>query len=154
MKKVCLLLALIPLALFCAPAGAQAATSWNARTLSTARYAILAPQIQGNPNLLSAEQRAGILAAMGRDSAGAIKRRYPGATIVADPNTPGVIKVSPVLVAPGALVPWAKLTARLDFDLPAGRRVTVQDQFGLLTLWQHQHDAANFLYDQLVQRLP
>ena len=55
---------------------------------------------------------------------------------------------------PGSLVPWAKLTARLDFDLPAGRRVTLQDQFGLLTLWQHQHDAANFLYDQLVQRLP
>ncbi|WP_027461301.1 hypothetical protein [Deinococcus murrayi] len=154
MHKLSLLALTALLAAPLAPARAQAATAWSAQSLATARFVILPPQIQGNPNLISAEQQAALLAAMSRDSAGALKRRYPGASIVADARAPGVIKVSPVLVAPNALVPWAKLTARLDFELPEGQRVTVQDHFGLLTLWQQQHEAANFVYDQLVRRLP
>lgn len=133
---------------------ASPSPTWTATTLATARYVILDPRIEGNPNLLNSEQRVGILAAMRRDSAGAIKRRYPRATIVADAGTPGVIRVTPVLVTPNALVPWAKLTARLQFDLGGGQLVTLDDQFGLLTLWQQQGQAANYTYDRLVQRMP
>ena len=141
------------------PAQATAPTqppvpTWTASTLSSAKYVILAPRIEGNPNLVSGEQRAGILAAMKRDSAGAIKRRYPNATIVTDAEVPGVVRVTPVLVAPNALLPWAKLTARLHFDLGGGKQVTLDDQFGLLTLWQQQADAANYLYNELVKKLP
>lgn len=131
-----------------------AGTIWSASTLSSAKYVILDPRIEGNPNIVSGEQRAGILAAMRRDSAGAIKRRYPNATIVTDVQAPGVVRVTPVLVTPRALMPWAKLTARLQFDLGAGQRVTLDDQFGLLTLWQQQADAANYLYNELVKKLP
>lgn len=128
--------------------------TWTASTLASARYVILDPRIEGNPSLVSGEQRAGILAAMRRDSAGAIKRRYPNATIVSDPQTPGAVRVTPVLVTPRALVPWAKLTARLQFDLGGGQQVNLDNQFGLLTLWQQQADAANYLYDELVKKLP
>ncbi|MBB5233150.1 hypothetical protein [Deinococcus budaensis] len=140
-----------------AQAGAPAAqknAAWNAQTLANAKYVILPARIEGNANLVSAEQRAGILGAMQRDSGGAIKRRYPGATILTDPQTPGAIRVTPILVAPGALLPWAKLTARLHFDLAGGQRVSVQDQFGLITLWQHQAEAANYLYNELAKKLP
>lgn len=144
-------------ALGAASAGVPAAppsSSWSAGALGGATYVILDPRIEGNPNLLNPEQRAGILGAMRRDSGSAIKRRYPGATVVTDAGTPGAIRVTPVLVAPGALVPWAKLGARLDFDLPGGERVSLNDSFGLLTLWQQQAQAANYVYNQLVQRLP
>lgn len=145
-----------------AQAGAPAATpaappksaAWSAQTLANAKYVILSPRIEGNPNIVSADQRAGILGAMQRDSGEAIKRRYPGATLVTDPQTPGAIKVTPILVTPGALLPWAKLTARLHFDLAGGQRVSVQDQFGLITLWQHQAEAANYLYNELAKKLP
>ncbi|WP_246580493.1 hypothetical protein [Deinococcus aestuarii] len=140
-----------------APAGAtppQPAPAWSARTLSTATYVILDPRLEGNPNVLDAGQRAGVLGAMRRDAASAIKRRYPGATVAADPGTPGAIRVTPVLVAPGALVPWAKLSARLVFDLPGGERVSLDDSFGLLTLWQQQAEAANYIYGELIKRLP
>ncbi|GAA5512033.1 hypothetical protein Dcar01_00747 [Deinococcus carri] len=133
---------------------AQLGAAWSAPTLANATYVILDPRIEGNPNIISGDQRTGILAAMKRDSAGAIKRHYPNAIIADNPQTPGAIKVTPVLQTPNALVPWAKLTAALHFDLASGQRVTLNDQFGLLTLWQHQAEAANFLYDQLAKRLP
>lgn len=128
--------------------------AWSARTLSGAKYLILAPRIEGNPEIVNDQQRAGILAAMKRDSAGAIKRRYPNASIVTNPQTPGVIKVTPILETPGALLPWAKLTARLNFDLGSGQRVSLHDQFGLMTLWKHQAEAANYLYNELAKKLP
>ncbi|WP_081909036.1 hypothetical protein [Deinococcus sp. YIM 77859] len=130
------------------------APSWSAAVLARATYVILPPRIEGNVNLVTGEQRTAILEAMRRDSARAIKRRYPQATIATDPQTPDAVKVTPVLTAPQALVPWAKLTAHLYFDLGDGQRVAVNDQFGLLTLWQQQADAANYVYDRLAQKLP
>ncbi|MFD1730110.1 hypothetical protein ACFSC4_01735 [Deinococcus malanensis] len=105
-------------------ASAQQGTppSWNAQRLSSATYLILDPEIRGNPNLISGDQRQGVLKAMRKDSGDAIKRRYPKATITTDPKAAGVIRVSPELVAPGALLPWGKLTARLTFALPEGLR--------------------------------
>ncbi|MFC4427517.1 hypothetical protein [Deinococcus navajonensis] len=128
--------------------------SWNAQRLSAATYVILDPEIQGNPNLITGEQRAGVLRAMRKDSGDAIKRRYPNATITTDASAPNVIRVSPVLVAPAALLPWSKLTARLTFALPEGSRVVMNEQHTLLTVWQHQTDAANFVFDRLAQKLP
>lgn len=137
-------------------AGAQQGlpVNWTAQRLSTATYVILAPEIRGNPNLISPEQRAGVLRAMRKDSGDAIKRHYPGATITTDTSAQNVIRVSPALVAPGVLLPWAKLTARLTFALPEGSRVVVNEQHALLTVWQHQTDAANFVFDRLAQQLP
>ncbi|WP_229752813.1 hypothetical protein [Deinococcus aerophilus] len=140
-------------------AAAQAAqgwpTDWTGQRLSTATYVILDPQMQGNPDLLGGAQRQGILDAMRRDSARALKRRYPGATIaVAGTTAHDSIRVTPVLITPGALLPWLKLTAQLEFALPGGQRVVLGEQFGLLVLWQKQADAANYLYDQLARKLP
>lgn len=137
-----------------APVKPTLPAAWTKERLSTATYVILEPQMQGNPNLLNPTQREGILRAMKNDSGAAIKRRYPQAVIAAAGGAATAIQVRPVLVTPGALVPWAKLTARLEFTLPEGQNVVLVDQFGLLVLWQHQHDAANYLYDQLAQRLP
>lgn len=135
--------------------GAQSVpVNWNGSSLSSATYVILDPQIQGNPNAVSAQQRQGVLEAMKRDSAGAIKRRYPNAVIATDPATPGAVQVRPVLVTPSVLAPWNKLTAQLEFRLPAGNNVIVKQDFGVLTLWQKQAEAANYMYDVLAQRLP
>lgn len=135
--------------------GAQSVpVNWNGSSLSSATYVILDPQIQGNPNAVSAQQRQGVLEAMKRDSAGAIKRRYPNAVIATDSATPGAVQVRPVLVTPSVLAPWNKLTAQLEFRLPAGNNVILKQDFGVLTLWQKQAEAANYMYDVLAQRLP
>ncbi|UQN04886.1 hypothetical protein [Deinococcus sp. QL22] len=126
---------------------------WNTAQLATASYAILEPQVEGNSNLVSAEQRSSILAAMKRDSAGAIVRRYPSAKIV-EVATPGAINVTPTFVAPNSLVPWAKLGGRLAFQLPEGQQMVVQETFGLGTLFQHGGEFVNFMYDTLAKRLP
>lgn len=128
--------------------------NWNSARLSSATYVILDPQMLGNPNLVSDSDRGSVLDAMRRDSAGALKRRYPGATISRDLNDAQAIRVTPILVTPGSLLPWLKLTARLDFALPEGNRVTVVQDFGMWTVWQHQAEAANYVYDQLALRLP
>lgn len=150
---------LLPAALLLA-VGLQAGSAqsvpvnWNGTSLSSATYVILAPQIQGNPGAVNAQQRQGVLEAMKRDSAGAIKRRYPNAVIATDPATPGAVQVRPVLVTPSVLAPWNKLTAQLEFRMPAGNNVILKQDFGVLTLWQKQAEAANYMYDVLAQRLP
>ena len=135
-----------------APAG-PLSTAWNKARLSTATFVILDPQMVG-PNLLGGSDQTSVLAAMRRDAAGALKRRYPGATIGKDMASPQAIRVTPVLQTPGALLPWLKLTARLDFALPEGERISVEQEFTLWSVYQHQAEAANFVYDQLAQRLP
>lgn len=132
----------------------QLPADWNNAALASASYVILEPRIDGNANVLSADQQTGILAAMKRDSAGAIKRHYPNAQIVSDPNTPGAIKVTPTLTAPNALVPWAKVSARLDFQFPSGQTVAMVNTFGIMTLAQQSWNAANYAFDQLAQKLP
>ena len=126
----------------------------NAAALSAATYVILDPRIEGNANLITGEQQAGVLAAMKRDSAGAITRRYPNAKIAADVNTPGAIKVTPVLIAPGSLTPWAKMSAQLNLDLADGNRISLVDSFNVLTLWQKGPEAANYAYDVLASKMP
>lgn len=133
--------------------GAPAAAEWNNPALSSASYAISEPVWEGSTSLVSAEQRAGIVTALRHDSEGALKRRYPQAKFV-PAGTPGAIKVTPAIVAPTALVPWAKMTVRLDLDLPSGNRASLSENFGLLTLWQQGAEAANYAFDQLAQRLP
>lgn len=128
--------------------------SWNNATLSQATYVVLDGKVEGNPNLVSKAEMDNILASLKRDSAGAIKRRYPNAVIATDLNTPGAIKVTPTLVTPNALVPWASLSAKLDLDLPEGSHVTLVNNFSVLTLWQKGYDAANYAYDQLALKMP
>ncbi|UBV43145.1 hypothetical protein LAJ19_02675 [Deinococcus taeanensis] len=135
-------------------AAAQAApASWTAQRLSTATYVILDPVIEGNQKLVSADQRRSILDAMVRDSGGALKRRYPQATISAGPSA-RAIQVRPVFVAPSALVPWNKLGARLEFSTPDGQKVTLSESFGISVLLRYRAEFVNYMYDQLAQRLP
>ncbi|MFC6591002.1 hypothetical protein ACFP81_02470 [Deinococcus lacus] len=144
-----LTLAALALSTVSASALAQApAASWAAN----ATYVIMTPRIEGNTNLVSGGDLQTVLAAMQRDSAGAIKRRFPAATI-SETAGPNVVKVTPTLVAPSALVPWAKVSARLDFDLPSGQRVSVSDTYSVIALYEHRADAANFLFDQLMKRV-
>lgn len=158
MKKLSLstltALSLLSPALAQAPAPAALPASWNNAALSSATYVVLDAQVQGNPNLVNQEQMNSILAAMKRDGAGALQRHYPNAKIATDPNTPGAVVVQPILTMPGALVPWEKLTVRLDLQLPDGGRVALVDSFGLLTLWQQSWNAANYAADQLVAKMP
>lgn len=127
--------------------------AWTGARLSTATYVILDPQMVG-PNLLGGSDQASVLDAMRRDSGNALKRRYPGAKISTDATTAGAIRVTPVLNTPSALLPWLKLTARLDLTLPEGEKVSVGQEFTLWDVYQHRAEAANFVYDQLAQRLP
>ena len=133
--------------------GAPAAAEWNNQTLSSASYAIGEPVWEGSTSLVSTEQRAGIVTALRHDSEGALKRRYPQAKFV-PAGTPGAVQVTPAIVAPGALVPWAKMTVRLDLELPGGARTSLSESFGLLTLWQQGAEAANYAFDVLAKRLP
>ncbi|MBZ9751393.1 hypothetical protein K7W42_11015 [Deinococcus sp. HMF7604] len=131
-----------------------APTNWTGARLAAATYVILDPVIEGNQNLVSAEQRASILAAMKRDSGGAIKRRYPRATITDNAAAPGAIQVRPVFVAPRSLVPWNKLGARLEFRVPEGQNVVLNESFGISVLLRYRAEFVNYMYDQLAQRLP
>ncbi|WP_415789441.1 hypothetical protein [Deinococcus saxicola] len=127
--------------------------AWTGARLATATYVILDPQMVG-PNLLGGSDQTSVLDAMRRDSGNALKRRYPGATISTDAATAGAIRVIPVLNTPSALLPWLKLTARLDLTLPEGGKVSLAQEFTLWDVYQHRAEAANFVYDQLALRLP
>ncbi|GGR88907.1 hypothetical protein [Deinococcus sedimenti] len=133
--------------------GAASAQAPSAQQLATATYVILDPVIEGNQNLVNAEQRQSILAAMRRDSGGALKRRYPQATIAAAPSATA-IQVRPVFIAPNALVPWNKLGARLELQTPQGQKLTVSDTFGISVLLRYRAEFVNYMYDQLATRLP
>lgn len=134
-------------------ANAQAA-KWGNINPAAATYVILAPQVHGNRNLVSGGDFETVVRALSNDSAGAIKRRYPGATIATDPATPNAIQVTPVLNAPNALVPWAKLSAAMSLKLPSGATVNVSRTFGLLEVYNHRADAANYMFDQIARQLP
>lgn len=137
-----------------APAASAAADLMTRARLAQATYVIQAPEIRGNPNLLNGEQRETILRAMKTDSGAAIKRRYPQATITTDGATPNAIRVTPILITPGALLPWLSMGAQLQLDFPEGRRVILSESHSVLTVYQHQADAANFVFDSLSKKLP
>ncbi|ALW89524.1 hypothetical protein GCM10008956_16580 [Deinococcus arenae] len=134
-------------------AAAQPAPTLSPQRMATATYVILDPVIEGNQNLVNADQRRSILEAMKRDSGGALKRRYPQATIAAGP-TANAIQVRPVFVAPSALVPWNKLGARLELQMPEGQKYSVSDSFGISVLLRYRAEFVNYMYDQLATRLP
>lgn len=147
----------VPAALPGAGAAAPAAPAADLMTrarLAQATYVIQAPEIRGNPNLLNGEQRETILRAMKTDSGAAIKRRYPQATVTTDGAAPNAIRVTPILITPGALLPWLSMGAQLQLDFPEGRRVILSESHSVLTVYQHQADAANFVFDSLSKKLP
>ncbi|WP_019007940.1 hypothetical protein [Deinococcus aquatilis] len=130
------------------------APAWTHEGLAAATYVILEPRVEGNINLVGADQRKSILEAMKRDSAGAITRRYPTAKIAADGATPGAIRVTPTFIAPRSLVPWAKLGGRLDFELPSGQKVSLREDFGISILLQKRSEFVNYMYDTVAKQLP
>lgn len=136
------------------PAPIIAAGPLNRERLQNATYVILPPVIQGNASLIGGNDLKEVLGAMSRDSQGALKRRYPGARFTADANTPGVIRVSPQMQAPSALVPWASIGARWILQSPGAPDLVLQQDFSLWSVYTHRADAANFVFDQLAQRLP
>ncbi|MFD1733645.1 hypothetical protein ACFSC4_24510 [Deinococcus malanensis] len=139
------------------PAGALAVQEgelWSALTMASARYIILPPQIEGNPEGLTAHQRKIVLKSMRHDLAGSLKRRYPKAAVVTTMEDRNVIRVTPVIEAPQRLLPWGKLGLKLIFERRSGQRFLLKEQFTLFNLWQQQDDAAKYAYDKLVDRLP
>ena len=56
--------------------------------------------------------------------------------------------------APGALVPWANIGARWVFQAQGAPDLVLQQNFSLWTVYLHRAEAANFVFDQLAQRLP
>ncbi|WP_310584383.1 hypothetical protein [Deinococcus sp.] len=136
------------------PAPSLSASSlWSRAGLQAATYVVLAPSLEGNPAALSADQQKSVLSAMQRDLQGAMLRRYPGAKFVTDAGATGVISLRPVLVVPTSLLPWNYFQARVELSHSAGQAV-IRDNFGVLEVYGHQSDAANYLFDQLVKKLP
>lgn len=150
----CLTTAALSSAAVLALGPAQVPGGWTRQRLSQATYLILPPQIQGNQALISPEQRGGVLRAMHKDSGDALRRRYPDVKITRDAAASGAIRVTPVLTAPAALVPWAKLKVSLTFDLPGGGQVVLGETTSLLTLVRQGPNAANYAFDQIARRLP
>ncbi len=122
--------------------------------LQTATYVILPPVVQGNASLIGGSDMQAVLGAMSRDSQGALHRRYPGAHFTTDANMPGVVRVTPQMQAPSALVPWANIGARWVFQAQGAPDLVLQQNFSLWTVYLHRAEAANFVFDQLAQRLP
>jgi hypothetical protein len=119
--------------------------------MASGTYLILAPRLEGKATLLGADQQKGILDAMARDSRGAILRRYPQARFATDPATPGAIQVQPVLVMPGWLLPWASMSARLEFARGASRLVLAEN-FSVGTVFSKQSEAANYVFDAVMKK--
>lgn len=129
--------------------------SWVNQKLATATYVILDPQLSGNPSLLGGDkEQKSVLAAMVHDAAGAIKRRYNLAQFSTDRNNPNFIKVTPIVITPKYIAPWNKMTGRLSFILPDGQAMNLENTFSLVELWPHQAEVLNYLYDQVVQKMP
>ncbi len=126
---------------------------WTHAGLQAATYVVLAPSLEGTPAALSLDQPKSVLSAMQCDLQGAMLRKYPGAKFVTDASTPGVISLRPVLVVPASLLPWNHFQARVELGQSAGQAV-IRDNFGVLEVYGHQSDAANYLFDQLVKKLP
>ncbi len=133
--------------------GTPASTPWTRSSLQAATYVVLAPSLEGHPATLNPDQQKSVLAAMQRDLQGAMSRKYPSAHFVSDPATPGAITLRPVLTVPGALLPWNTFQARVELR-QGGMAAVVQDSFGVLEVYQHQADAANYLFDRLASKLP
>ncbi|GAA3999663.1 hypothetical protein GCM10022631_08220 [Deinococcus rubellus] len=139
------------------PAGAATSPSsgpLSRERLQAATYVILPPVVQGNASLIGSSDMQSVLGAMARDSQGAIHRRYPGAHFTDDANAPGVIRVTPQMLAPSALVPWANIGASWVFQAQGAPDLVLQQNFSLWTVYLHRAEAANFVFDQLAQRLP
>lgn len=126
----------------------------NRERLQTATYVILPPVIQGNASLIGGSDMKEVLGAMSRDSQGALQRRYPGAHFTTDANVPNVVRVTPQMQAPSALVPWANVGARWVLQSQGSPDLVLQQDFSLWTVYLHRAEAANFVFDQLAQRLP
>ena len=126
---------------------------WTQATLQAATYVVLPATLEGNAKLLNADQQKIILDAMQRDSQNALHRKYPAASFAGDPNLPGVIVVHPVWTVPASLLPWNSFQARLELN-QGGNRAVVADSFGVLDVWQHQADAANYVFDRVAKKLP
>lgn len=127
--------------------------SWTNAQLAPATYYVKDAVVKGNTSLVNAEQMQTILSAMKRDTQGALKRRYPQATITTDANTPGAISVQPTLNAPANLLPWSKLSVQYDLNLPDGQ-VTLLDSFSVMELYSHRQEAMNYAADRLTAKLP
>jgi len=135
------------------PAQATAQPAWTRASLQSATYMVLPPALEGTPGTLSADQQKSVLTAMQHDLQGAVTRKYPNAKFVTDAGTPGVITLRPVLKVPGALLPWYSFQARVELS-QSGNNAVIQDTFGVLEVYSHQADAANYLFDKLLTKLP
>lgn len=136
-----------------APQARPADSLWTHAGLQAATYVVLAPSLEGTPSALSADQQKSVLSAMQRDLQGAIQRKYPAAKFVTDASTPGVISLRPVLVVPASLLPWNSFQARVELNR-SGSSAVIRDNFGVLEVYGHQSDAANYLFDKLANKLP
>lgn len=131
---------------------AQASTaSLTPASMATGTYLILPPRLEGKASLLGQDQQKGVLDAMGRDSRGAILRRYPQARFVTDPGTSSAIRVQPVLVLPGWLLPWAGMSARLEFARGSSR-LTLAENFSVGAVFSRQAEAANYVFDAVMKK--
>ncbi len=134
-----------------APAPTNPAQLWTQASLKAATYVVLPPTLDGNLGLLSPDQQTSVLAAMGRDLQGAMLRKYPAARFVTDAATPGVIALHPVLTVPGSF--FGSFQAKLELS-QKGSNAVVQSTFGVLEVYAHQADAANYVFDRLAVKLP
>ena len=130
---------------------ADPAQLWTHTSLQAATYVVLPPTLNGNLGLLSPDQQKSVLAAMGRDLQGAMLRKYPAAHFVTDVATPGVIALHPVLTVPGSF--FGSFQAKLELSR-SGSNAVVQSTFGVLEVYAHQADAANYVFDRLAVKLP
>ena len=130
---------------------ANPAQLWTQVSLQAATYVVLPPTLDGNLGLLSPDQQKSVLAAMGRDLQGAMLRKYPAARFVTDAATPGVIALHPVLTVPGSF--FGSFQAKLELS-QSGSNAVVQSTFGVLEVYAHQADAANYVFDRLAVKLP
>ena len=153
-----LLTLLVAASLSTAPVLAQsadaAAPGINRARLQSAVFVVMPGVIQGNASLISKDQQIAMVAAIAHDSVNALKRRYPGAQIATDANTPGAIKLIPVLVAPGALVPWASVGAQWTLKAPGQPDLTVSQKFNLFEAYSHKDETFNYMFDKVAGQLP
>ena len=139
-----------------APAVAQAATmqpTWTKAELQGATYMVLTASMDGEPDTFSADQQRTLLTAMEHDLQGAVMRKYPAARFVTDPSIPGVITLRPVLTVPAALVLSNSVQVRVEMRQNEGSMI-LKDNFGMLELYLHQTEVANYIFDKMVSDLP
>lgn len=127
--------------------------SASASVLDAPSFAVQPGRIEGNAGLIGAADQETVLRALVNDFSTELKAIRPSAGLTTAAPSENDVAVTPILIAPDALLPWSKVSAALEFRHPDGRTERFVRSYGLLEVYNHRDKAANYLFAGLLDEM-